>query len=73
MTTLEDLMAAGVPDEGKPRRLRLKLTAMAIATAAITAAGSIAVAESGVAQLVAGRRYDSRAALQGAAHPHLEP
>ncbi|HZM74579.1 MAG TPA: hypothetical protein VFC19_02570 [Candidatus Limnocylindrales bacterium] len=53
MTTLDELMAAGIPDDGKPRRLRLTLTAIAIATVAFAAAGSIAIAQSGFAQLVA--------------------
>lgn len=49
VTTLDDLLADGVPDDGKPRRLRRTLTAMTIATVAITAVGSIAVAHSGLA------------------------
>lgn len=55
MTTLDDLMDGGVPDTPK-HRARLILTAMAVATIAITAAATTALATSGLPGLFAGHR-----------------
>jgi hypothetical protein len=71
MTTLDELMAAGVPDKPKQQKARLTLTAMAIAATATTAAGTTAFARSDLPQLFAGhhKSHTSAPAHQRAPAP----
>lgn len=75
MTTLDDLMAAGVPDTPEPRHARRTLTAMAIATIAITAAATTALATSCLPNLFAGHHQSvaTAPAQQRAPAPRIAP
>jgi hypothetical protein len=71
MSTLEDLMATGMPDRPNPRRQCRTLTAMAVAAIAITLAAITAFAISDLPQLFA--RHNRSQAVAPADHPTSAP